>query len=321
MGVKINNKLFSVIILSFNNFQKSTKLCIDSLIPWLDDPEVEIIVLDNGSIDGSSDQMLRYVTKHPQLRVICSEQNLGYSGGMNLASTYAKGKWLLLVNSDAIFPAAALNSFKRVIRNLPSDIAMVAPTTNSAGNGQQIVKKGLSKSEYLHLGEWIHQNPTDYLIPTYRCDFFTVAIRSKVWMELGGLDIQFNPGYFEDFDFCLRASKAGYKQKISEDVFVYHSGSASFAAFNYQKSIIRRNQKLLLSKHSDAQLIHARVCNYNIIEHYFLKIENLFSEPWRERVRVRLDLLKNDLPRSPIKRFLWKIKISKYVSRIDQYTK
>jgi len=321
MGVKINNKLFSVIILSFNNFQKSTKLCIDSLIPWLDDPEVEIIVLDNGSIDGSSDQMLRYVTKHPQLRVICSEQNLGYSGGMNLASTYAKGKWLLLVNSDAIFPAAALNSFKRVIRNLPSDIAMVAPTTNSAGNGQQIVKKGLSKSEYLHLGEWIHQNPTDYLIPTYRCDFFTVAIRSKVWMELGGLDIQFNPGYFEDFDFCLRASKAGYKQKISEDVFAYHSGSASFAPFNYQKSIILRNQKLLLSKHSDAQLIHARVCNYNIIEHYFLKIENLFSEPWRERVRVRLDLLKNDLPRSPIKRFLWKIKISKYVSRIDQYTK
>ena len=46
--------LLSLVVLGFRNFEATTRVCLDSLLPWVADPEVEIIVVDNGSHAGSN---------------------------------------------------------------------------------------------------------------------------------------------------------------------------------------------------------------------------------------------------------------------------
>src|SRR5215470_658533 len=87
----------SIIILAFNGLEHS-KACLSSLRE-LDYPtsKLEIIVVDNGSYDGSPDEIER---GFPEVRVLRSETNLGFSGGANLGASAASGEYLAFLNND-----------------------------------------------------------------------------------------------------------------------------------------------------------------------------------------------------------------------------
>jgi GT2 family glycosyltransferase len=182
--------------------------------------------------------------------------------------------------------------------------------TNSAGNGQRLWKPDATPQEWLEIGAWIHDHPTGHLMPTYRSDFFCIAIRADVWTELGGLDDAFGLGYFEDFDFSLRLAKAGYRQMITEDVFVMHTGSATFQGNVAARALLKRNKKLLQSKHPDARFEHTRLGNLAVLQVYRLLEQSGDWTPELDyRRRLRHGALVEDAPRSPVKRWLWKRRI------------
>jgi GT2 family glycosyltransferase len=302
----------SLVVLGFRNFDATTRVCLDSLVPWLDDPEVEVLVIDNGSPDDSAQKTAAWCAAHPQARCLLSESNRGFSGGMNWGVAQARGQWLLLVNNDTIFPTGAIDALKRVIREAPSDVAMLGPVTNAAGNGQRLWQPGATHAQWLETGCWLHENPSRQLMPAYRCDFFCIAIRRDVWDELGGLDPAFGLGYYEDFDFSLRLAKAGYRQLITEDVFVLHVGSATFKASPAAKALMKRNKKLLQSKHPDARFEHTRLGNLAVLQVYQeLKAAGLWTPALERRLQLRVGALEGDAPRSILKRWLWKKKINK----------
>lgn len=303
----MSQPLLSLVVLGFRNFDVTTRACLDSLVPWLDDPEVEILVVDNASPDDSAQKTALWCAQHPQARCLLSDSNRGFAGGMNWGASQARGRWLLLVNNDTVFPARTLDALKQVIREAPEDVAMLGPVTNAAGNGQRLWKPGASHAEWLQIGQWINENPTHQLMPAYRCDFFCIAIRRDAWDRLGGLDLAFGLGYYEDFDFSLRLTKAGYRQMITEDVFILHAGSATFKGSASARALMKRNKKLLQSKHPDARFEHTRLGNLAVLREYQrLREQGRWTSGLEARLQLRQEALVGDAPRSLIKRWLWK---------------
>jgi GT2 family glycosyltransferase len=304
--------MLSVIVLGFKNFDKTTRLCVESLNANPKNSAIEFLLVDNGSPDDSAGKSQQWCDGHPDFRCLLSPDNLGFAGGMNWGVKHARGKWILLVNNDTLFPANTLEALLQLLNGAPEKIAMLAPVTNAAGNGQRLWAPHFSHSDWLECGHWLNANPTRELIPTYRSDFFCIAIRRDIWNGLGGLDTEFGLGYYEDVDFSLRLKNAGYQQMITEDVFVLHSGSATFKSNPDTKKLIKRNKKLLLSKHPNAQLEHTRLGNLAILECYLtIQADGNWSPALERRWQLRFDALKGDAPRSVIKKWLWKKKISK----------
>lgn len=299
--------LLSLVVLGFRNFDVTTRACLESLVPWLDDPEIEVLVLDNGSPDDSAQKTAAWCAAHPRIKCLLSDSNRGFAGGMNWGAAQASGRWLLLVNNDTIFPAGTLDALKQVVREAPPDVAMLGPVTNAAGNGQRLWKPGATHAEWLEIGRWLNAHATHQLMPAYRCDFFCIAIRRDAWDQLGGLDLAFGLGYYEDFDFSLRLAKAGYRQMITEDVFILHVGSATFQGSKSARELIKRNKKLLKAKHPQARFEHTRLGNLAVLQAYqALKAQGRWTPALQARAELRVPALDGDAPRSLIKRWLWR---------------
>jgi len=302
--------LLSLVILGFRNFELTTKVCLESLRPWFGDKDIEILVVDNGSTDGSAEKTVVWCFAHPSIQCILSDNNRGFAGGMNWGVSHARGQWILLVNNDTVFPEYTLDALKRVIKEAPDNVAMLGPVTNAAGNGQRLWKPEATPADWLQIGQWINTNPTHHLIPTYRCDFFCIAIRHDVWLELEGLDPAFGLGYYEDFDFSLRLRKAGYEQMITEDVFVLHVGSATFQGSKEARKLIKVNKKLLLKKHPNAKFEHTRIGNLSVMMAYkTMRDDGVWSGELSFRQDLRSSALTEDGPRSIFKRYIWSKKI------------
>lgn len=87
----------SIIIVNYNT-QQLTMNCIDSVFEKTKDVEFEVILVDNASTDGSRD----IFEKDSRIKYIYSEANLGFGKGNNLGYQYARGKYILLLNSDTL---------------------------------------------------------------------------------------------------------------------------------------------------------------------------------------------------------------------------
>lgn len=302
--------LLSLVVLGFRNFEITTKACLESLRPWFEDDEIEILVVDNGSADGSAAKTADWCASYPLIQCLLSDSNRGFAGGMNWGVSHARGQWILLVNNDTVFPKYTLDALKRVILDAPGSVAMLGPVTNAAGNGQRLWKPEATASDWLEIGQWLNTNPSHHLIPTYRCDFFCIAIRHDVWLELKGLDPAFGLGYYEDFDFSLRLRKAGFEQMITEDVFVLHVGSATFQGNKEARKLIKENKKLLQRKHPNAEFEHTRLGNLSVLRAYqTMRNSGLWSDPLSQREALRTNALRQDAPRSFIKKWLWRRKL------------
>jgi GT2 family glycosyltransferase len=312
----MNTPLLSLVVLSFNNFDTTTGPCLASLLHRspicgggsIHAPLTELILVDNGSQDGAAAQCAQFVHAHPSTVFLPQAENMGFGGGMNAGVATASGHWVCLVNSDTLFPPGALAALHHTLQNIPDDVAMVGPVSNAAGNGQCLALPGVPMRAVAAIGEQAMAAPIGALIPTYRTDFFCVAIRRNVWQELNGLDPVFGLGYFEDFDFSLRLAKAGYKQVIAEDVFVAHIGSASFAKQRTeQRQLLKRNRALLLQRHPTAKLEHLRVGNVQALAYLMrLAAETGWSSGLSQRAAWRLANLIQDEPRSLFKRWRWR---------------
>jgi len=312
MTAPMTAPMISVVVLGYSQFDRTTGPCLESLKPWLKQPDFEFIVFDNASPDGSGDKTRAWCLQHPTVRFFQSSENLGYAGGMNAAAAHAQGRWLLLVNNDTEFPSHTLDALLGVLRQAPANLAMVGPVTNAAGNGQRLYDPDKSRVQWLELGAWLNAHPTGQLLPTYRCDFFCIAIRQDAWQALGGLDPVFGRGYYEDFDFSLRLRQAGYEQAITEDVFIYHQGSATFGNDPSLKALIKTNKRIMQKRHPGLRFLHVRECNLDALVAAQKQtpgpIQNL-PQALQQRQQLRWQGIRLDQPRSPLKRSLWRFRL------------
>ena len=221
----------------------------------------EIILLDNASGDGTV-EMVR--TEFPDVRLIASDENLGFALGCNRAAEEAGGEYLLLLNPDTVVHDGAVGNMLAFARAHPEHGLYGGRTLDPDGSvnpgscwGAPTVWSlfcfaTLLSSVFKHtrlfdpesLGGWKRDSVREVDIVT---GCLLLAPRS-LWQELDGFDTRFFM-YGEDADLSLRAAKLGYRPAITPDAVVTHEIGVSSSKREDKLMLLFRGKATLLRKH------------------------------------------------------------------------
>jgi GT2 family glycosyltransferase len=221
-SIIINRPMVSVIIPNWNG-KSVIRDCLTSL-QRLTYPNYEVIVVDNGSTDGSV-KMIR--EEFPTIELVISPLNLGFAGACNLGIKASKGQLVALFNSDAIADPCWLSELVDCISK-EDDIAMASglifyekPCDVLWSAGARI--DGITGMPYhIGRGERLHSINTiedvDYL-PGCAIIFPRIMIK-----KVGLLDESYFL-YGEELDWTFRAKRLGYKIRLNPHALVWHKAS------------------------------------------------------------------------------------------------
>jgi GT2 family glycosyltransferase len=214
----------SVVVLSYDN-RAFTRLCLWSMLANTEYPNYELIVVDNGSTDGSLDDLRALAERHPHVRLIANETNAGFGPGNNQGIAAATGQILVLLNNDTMTPPGWLTRFAQQLRD-PA-VGLLGPATNRTCNEAQLALAYATYGDFLRFAREQGERHAGERRPIRMPMMFCVALRRDVWERVGPLDERYEVGMFEDEDYALRVKAAGYETVWTPEVFVHHAYHAS----------------------------------------------------------------------------------------------
>ena len=241
--------MVSIIILCHNQLQY-TRQCLESLFANTSQirSEFEVIVVNNGSTDGTKEYLKPY-EDDGRIRAIHNDYNAGFPKANNQAAAIAKGEHLCLLNNDTILTEGWLEKLLRCMR-ADHVIAAVGPWTNHSSGHQRTEPapnyRGPAELKSFAARFSDEEKYVDFLV------FFCCLIRRDVWDEIGGLSEKMGRGTWEDNLFCYRLLEKGYKMKVCGNAYIHHYGSKSFGQNDDPKklkefaSLMAKNQKIFL---------------------------------------------------------------------------
>lgn len=201
----------------------------------------EMIIVDDGSSDGSRQLLAQFKTKYPELTVIQHEKNQGFARSVNDGFSRAGGDVVILLNTDVTprqdLLAAVLPRFKNM------DVFAV-----SFNEGKWSFAKGI-----FHHG-FIEHRPGEKLKAakeSFWASGGSAAFDKDKWSKLGGLDTIFSPFYWEDLDISYRAQMRGWKILWEPKAHVRHEHESTIGRFFSQKKktwVSDRNQLIFFWK-------------------------------------------------------------------------
>lgn len=235
--------LTSIIILTYNEI-KYTRQCIES-IRIFTEPSYELVLVDNGSSDGTRELLLSL----DGARVILNDANRGFAGGCNQGLSAAGGENIVLLNNDTVVTPFWLNNMLGCLHSRP-EIGLVGPCSNCVGSGNQVEVSYNSSREMIEFArkfnipdprKWRRQEG-------YWLSGFCVLGKKSVFDRVGPLDERFKTGSWEDVDYSVRVTAAGYALYVAGDVFIHHYGSRTFAGNNISPAAAMAENAALYQK-------------------------------------------------------------------------
>jgi GT2 family glycosyltransferase len=215
----------SVVVPTHDNLVIS-RLCVESLLAGQDVEAGEVIVVDNGSSDGTVEWLDRLAAADSRLRVVANRENRGFAAGVNQGVAVAAADTVVILNDDTI-PAPGWR--RALTRHLGADgVGMVGPLTNRGGGASVTPVSYRTYGEMLRAASALVASRRGAWQTVAVLNMFCVALRRHVVDLIGPLDEGFGLGLFEDDDYAWRLRAAGFELRRVEDAFVHHFGRATF---------------------------------------------------------------------------------------------
>lgn len=215
----------AVVILTWNALEW-TKRCLAALKSRTDHPAWRVIVVDNGSTDGT----VEWLQADAELTVVTNGANLGYSKGCNIGIARREaGEDVVLMNNDVVVTDPDwLTKLQDAAFGLPDTGVVGTRLVNEDGRiahlgsymppstpwGQQM------GGHELDINQAVRDRPVEGVV------FAQVYLRDECIQAIGGLDEDFF-AYFEDTDYCLRAQRAGFGVRYTGAVTSVHVNNVS----------------------------------------------------------------------------------------------
>lgn len=256
----------SVIIVNYNTCDL-TKSCIDSIIKFTKDINVEIILVDNNSSDDSS-----YVfSKDKRIQYLYLKENLGFGKANNIGFKYAKGKYVFLLNSDTLLKNNAIKLFYDFLEESSDNIACVG-TILTDHNGNTMTSynrfpnlldgvKWFTLPGIILNRRYIKKYEKNNLT-CFQVDFVSGAdifIRKEIIQKEGLFDPDFFM-YFEETEMQYRYNKRGYVNMIYTEPEIVHlegcSMKNSTSKYTISKHLVMMKSYLLYIKKTYSAFIY-----------------------------------------------------------------
>ena len=209
-GFQNINKMVSIITINYNGYKDTCEL-VESFRQFEDYP-YEIIIVDNASPNGDG-ALLK--TSLSGVTIVCSDKNLGFSGGNNLGYKYAKGEYILFMNNDMTITRSFL---KTLVNRLQSSerIGLVSPKIKYEHHPDIIQYAGYTAMHPIRisnhligvnqkdLGQYDQATPTAYA-------HGACMLTSREIIEKAGMmtDIYFL--FYEEIDWSIQLRRPGYE--------------------------------------------------------------------------------------------------------------
>ncbi len=199
----------------------------------------ELIVVDDASTDNSAAWIRK---RFPEVRLFENAQNLGFAETCNRGAQEAKGHILLMVNNDVVAP---LDFVQRVTDAFFLSSEAQKSTPLFAVGARTMDWQGQQANHLCMTAAWrrggIGKVWSDPQHPTLCCyvQAGAAAYDRQLFLELGGFDALYHPGYWEDYDLSYRACKAGWRVLYDPRAQARHRGEGSMSK-RYGKQGVRR---------------------------------------------------------------------------------
>ncbi len=265
-----------IVIINYKG-KADTLECLESL-RWLSYPNYFTVLVDNASNDDCPEAVRE---KFPEVVVIESRENLGFTGGNNLGIRSAvekEAEFIFLLNNDTTVHPALLGWLVSTLISDPK-CGIVGPTMNYYDQPEVVWATGgkmdwRGQSTLLTDGE-----PPDFIVGA------GLMVRSEVLGQIGLFDDRFFL-YYEESDLCARALDAGWTIKVAPEGVLWHKVSRSTGAGSpLTLYYMRRNQLLYLrNRENRAGLRAAMLDGLRLLAVWTLK-----RNPHRAALRQALD--------------------------------
>ena len=218
--------LVSIIIATWNS-KKYLADCLDHLVAQ-SFQDFEIILVDNGSTDGSLDG-LREKYLSLELHVHKLDGNIGFAAANNIGSRLARGLWLALLNADA-FPA--LDWLSKLLEAAEKNPRFSSFSSRQVNAGDTRFLDGAGDAYHISGFAWrryLGYPAKDYCkesVEVFSSCAAAALYSREAFLEVGGFDEDFF-SYYEDVDLGFRLRLAGYRALYVADAVVEHVGSGA----------------------------------------------------------------------------------------------
>jgi len=219
----------SIIIPTYN--QKQLLLQCVECIETYTMPPYEIIVVDNGSQDGTVEELRR---RKGSLRIAAHPSNLGFARAINTGLMMARGQTIVLLNNDVFVTERWLTQMLYCLHESP-DISAVGPVTNYISGEQEMDVPYHKISEMHQFAAAYNRRDAEKWRDTNRLVGFCILMRRSTFEQVGYLDEGYEVGNFEDDDWNLRLRLQGKRMRIAGDTFVHHIGSVTMKGLDKQQ--------------------------------------------------------------------------------------
>lgn len=248
-----------IIVLNWNGLA-DTLACLESLAE-LDYPDYEVLVVDNGSTDGSVATIRECF---PGVAVIENGENLGYAEGNNKGVEHA-----LQVGTDYVF---VLNNDTIVCRNTLAELVAVAETHPRVGAvGPKIYYHTKPRRIWFFGGtiDWrrgvtvnlgADEEDVGRFEEVRAVDFLAgcaLLIRRETWEDVGSFDPRFFM-YWEEVDWCVRARRAGYDLLVVPQAKMWHKTSPANQSYS-PRTLYYMTRNRLLFVHKNQSFPHKAI--------------------------------------------------------------